>query len=356
MPIKAYIGLPRNGKSYEVVSQVILPSLRQGRRVVSNIAGLNEEAFRLILHAEGLTDDKIGQLVSVTHDQVLEPDFFRTDEDDKNGKITFVQPGDLVALDEVWRFWPETGNIPERHMNFFRTHGHMTHPITGFCFEVALITQDITDLNKKIRGVVAETYLMVKNTKIGSDKSYIVHVFARARTTKAGLIRTLAPRMYNPEFFPLYKSHSQHHDGDAAPVEANPDDRGNILKGALFKIVLPVGLLICCFAGYMLWRFFHPVTAENLEVKKTLPAVAQSQISESSVSEKPEVKTIWRVSGHYFKGGQLTVILQDAKKNTRYLQNPPNYKLSPLGFEVMLPDGSFATSWTAQSDSGGLLK
>src|SRR5450830_47456 len=118
MPINLYIGQSRSGKSYEVVTSPILSSLRAGRRVVSNIAGLNYLAMRELLISEGIPDHKVGLLVQVTHEQVLEEFFFRTDLDDKNGVETFVQPGDLVALDEVWRFWKKRGDLPPRHQNF----------------------------------------------------------------------------------------------------------------------------------------------------------------------------------------------------------------------------------------------
>lgn len=37
MPINIYTGLMRSGKSYEVVSEVIVPAIRKGRRVVTNV-------------------------------------------------------------------------------------------------------------------------------------------------------------------------------------------------------------------------------------------------------------------------------------------------------------------------------
>ena len=58
-----------------------------------------------LLEAEGMSRDSLGQLVQVEHAQVLEPTFWRTDKDAELGVEAFIQPGDLVALDEVWRFW-----------------------------------------------------------------------------------------------------------------------------------------------------------------------------------------------------------------------------------------------------------
>lgn len=350
MPIKAYVGLPRHGKSYEVVSEAILPALRQGRRVISNIAGLNQEAFHSILFGEGFSADKIGIIITVTHDQVLENNFFRTDEDDKNGTETFIQPGDLVALDEIWRFWKKRGNVPDRHLNFFRMHGHFTHPTTGLTCEVCLITQSIRDINENIRDVVAETYQMVKNTKVGSDKSYIVHIYQRGSISKSDFIRTLPPRFYNPDFFPLYKSHSQRKEGDAQAQEKNPDARGNILSGLFFKLGIPLALLLCLPAGIFIYRYMHPAPAHEVAAASV---VSPAGAVVNSVPQ-PGINDLWRVVGHYVKDSSITFIVQNSGGMVRMLVNPPTYKIAALSSSVELPEGGFATSW-AVFEKKGLL-
>ena len=62
MAIKAYTGIMGAGKTYEVVSVVIFNALRAGRRVISNIAGLNYPVFVDLL-VEG--DDPAGGIVEV---------------------------------------------------------------------------------------------------------------------------------------------------------------------------------------------------------------------------------------------------------------------------------------------------
>lgn len=358
MPTKAYIGLPRAGKSYEVVVNVILVALRQGRRVVSNIAGLNYEAMCQILFKEGIAQEHIGKLVLVDHSEVEKPTFWRTDKDEFEGIESFIQPGDLVALDEIWRFWKKRGEIHPRAQNFFRMHGHMPDPKTGLVCEIALITQSIRDINENIRDVVAETYQMVKNTKIGSDKSYIVHVFQRGSTAKADFIRTLPPRFYNPEFFSLYKSHSQHKEGDAQAVEKNPDDRANILKGGFFTFVVPVFLLFGAASLYFLWKFFNPVPDKVEALPSSVvsdPVVAPGHKNSEIVSSSPLVDAEWRVIGWYRTDDTFTVALQGANGFIRTIHNPPVYKLSFSGVEVELPEGGFATPWTAfNSQSKGV--
>jgi zona occludens toxin len=45
MPITAYTGLMGSGKSYECVSSVIVPAIKKGRRVVTNVDGIDSDAM-----------------------------------------------------------------------------------------------------------------------------------------------------------------------------------------------------------------------------------------------------------------------------------------------------------------------
>src|SRR3990167_5739314 len=106
MSIKCYGGRMGSGKTYEVVSMVILGALRSGRRVVSNIVGLNYDEMVLALAEEGVSADKVGELVTISHDDVFAPEFWLTDENAPTERPSHVlRPGDLLGLDEIWRFW-----------------------------------------------------------------------------------------------------------------------------------------------------------------------------------------------------------------------------------------------------------
>ncbi len=347
MPIKAYIGLPRAGKTYEVVCNVILPALRQGRRVISNIAGLNYEAFCQILFAEGLAQEKIGKLILIEHEKVTDSFFWRCDTDSEYGTETFIQPGDLIALDEIWRFWKKRGDIHPRAQNFFRTHGHMPHPETGLICEVALISQSLRDINENIRDVLAETYQMVKNSALGSDKSYIVHIYSRGSTSKDDFIRTLPPRFYNPEYFPLYKSHSQKKDGGADAVEDNPDDRGNILKGAFFKYAMPLSVLLLIAGIWQGWKFFHPdpkaaIASKNAPAASAVPA---------STPAKPTISysSTWRLIGYYRANHQTRFLLGDGSGRVRFYSDFKAAVFQAGETEIKLPDGDVVTNWTGSA-------
>lgn len=351
MSIKAYVGRMGSGKTYEVVSEVIVGALRRGRRVVSNIAGLDYDAIRELIEAEGVPGEHIGTLVQVSHDDVLKPEFWRTDKDNEQGVEAFIQPGDLVALDEIWRFWEgfASGKMPIRVMNFFRMHRHFTHAETGIACDVALITQDVLDISRKVRAVVEETYYMEKLTAVGSSKRYRVDIFQGTRTSRRPL-RSLQ-RSYDPRFFPLYSSHSQKKEGDADAREENIDGRGNILKGALFKIIIPVGLVVMAGAIYTVFTFFNPKPKAAQAVAGKPEASAPIKVSQRN--NTPEVSNDWRVVGYYDNGSGLALYLSDGHRS-RVLHNAPAYKVSGLSVEAFLPSGEAVTSWSG-GKSGGFL-
>ena len=359
MAIKAYVGRMGSGKTYEVVTEIILGGLRRGRRVVSNVAGLDFEAMKGILLREGLAEVSLGELVQIEHAQVLDPEFWRTDKDGEQGVDSFIRPGDLLALDEIWRFWSgfsvkgdDGQKRPDRVMNFFRMHRHFTHADTGVACDVALITQDVMDISRQVRAVIEETYRMQKLTAIGSTKRYRIDVFQGARTTRRPL-RQLQ-RSYNPAYFGLYRSHSQRKAGDAEACEENIDGRGNILRGAIFRIVLPVGALVFVASCVLLWRFFHPEsskpeTARAIEGGQT---VTQESLNQSrAVGESSQ----WRVVGYFEGAGGLSFLLRDDSRNVRVI-SPPRFKITALSAETFLPSGEAVTTWSGPGARGGIIE
>lgn len=95
MAISAYIGIPGSGKSYEAVCNVIIPAFTSGRRVVTNIYGLQKDKIT------ERYPDATGEIIVVDNDDVLKADFFPF----KGGEGSFCQFGDLIVIDEAWRIF-----------------------------------------------------------------------------------------------------------------------------------------------------------------------------------------------------------------------------------------------------------
>jgi zona occludens toxin len=282
MSIKVYTGRMGSGKTYEVVSVVILSALSRGRRVVSNIAGLKHDAIKKLLAAEGIKN--IGDLVQINHDDVVRPSFWLSDD---NKDESFLKPGDLLVLDEVWRFWDgfmSSRKMPACVMNFFRMHRHFTHSETGVSCDVVLITQDVMDISRSVRSVVEETYNMTKLTSLGLARRYRVDIYSGSRVSGRYPYKSLQ-RAYDKRYFPLYSSHSQKKEGDADAKEENIDDRGNILKGVFFKIIIPCAFIMFIFCAVYLWNLFHPEMKKP--AKQADKKSAQVVSSASSISSAP---------------------------------------------------------------------
>jgi zona occludens toxin len=277
MSIKLYTGRMGSGKSYEVVTVVILDAIRNGRRVVTNIAGINYGLMRSTLAKEGVELDSIGRIVSVDHDDVLKDTFWLVDQSSDD---SFIEPGDLLVLDEVWRFWEgfASPRMPEAVLNFFRMHRHFVNEKTGITCDVALISQDINDIGRKVKTVIEETYYMEKLTVLGSSKRYRVDVYSGQKKYRSSPVRSFQ-RAYNPDFFGFYSSHSQKNEDGVDAKEVNIDGRGNLLKSPFFKFVLPIVLVLMIWGGSSVWGFFHQQQKNKIEVpsvEMTVPGTVPS--------------------------------------------------------------------------------
>ena len=141
MPITAYVGVPRSGKSYEVVKSVIIAAVASGRRVVSNIYGLNEDKIKayILKNYKNVKPEQLGVLVLVDNATCVNENFLPSMEN----MDTFCKAGDLVIIDEVWRVWGSDKDIPKNHRSFIAEHGHFVHPETGVMSDLVVINQTV---------------------------------------------------------------------------------------------------------------------------------------------------------------------------------------------------------------------
>lgn len=351
MAIKSYVGIMGSGKTYEVASVVIFDAIKQGRRVISNIAGLNEAEYHRILESEGYDVSKLGKIVSIPHKMVLAEDFWLTDDPLRNiphiPDFQCIEAGDLVVLDEIWRFWDgfslkDSNGLkrPDSVMNFFRMHRQMVHPVTGVTCDIALITQDVSDLHRQVKGVVEETYRMTKLTAVGMPNRYRVDVFARTKIVKEPL-RSFQ-RNYEAKYFALYSSHSQKKEGGADAREVNIDKRGNILGGKIFTVILPLLVVVVIFAFYMLWGFFHP-KPKTPPVQTTTSSAANSAVPAAYNAPIPQPESEWHVHGFMLVNNVRHVVLENREGVYRYLINPD---IAQVGMDLKVNlDGVLVNNW-----------
>lgn len=358
MPINVYTGLMRSGKSYEVVSQVILEAVAQGRRVVTNVDGINGELIKAhVAKARRLDIQKLGDVVHCTNEQVFQADFLPYYDNTKNAiTTTFCQPGDLVCIDEAWRFWGTDCKLLAEHKSFFLEHGHFVHPVSKVACDLVLMIQDMGTLHRFVRNVVAFSFRTHKKVSLGLGNTYSVNMWEGAKMTKATLIGTWV-RRYEKAIFPLYSSFK----GGEQGKTVNVDKRQNILANKRLWIIgaLTIGV---GFAGvYVLIDFFsgsrfkkdaqpvaHNVAGSGTGARQTGPTTAQPVQATPQVSNTSEA---WRLVGTVQAGQRAFVVITDKDGHTR-LEHPSMFQ-GQGALMVGEVEGQRVATWTGAMAKSG---
>ena len=305
MALNCYTGLMGSGKSYEVVSTILINALAKGRRVVCNIDGLDEEAISEYIFSHFKDVKELGVLVHVSNDEVMLPGFFPTDKTIEDGKSR-VKAGDLVIIDECWRFWGTTNKISPEHTEFFRMHRHYVCSENGQGCDIAMMIQDIASLHRSVRAVVEFSTKTVKLKALGLHKKYRIEMYETGTLRGSTQLDTFV-KSYKPEIFPLYSSYK-----GGTGKEVVVDDRQNILKNRKWYFIIG-GIFSICFLVWSiryLWHYFHPAEYSN--------SVAMAGAAPSAVivdPSKSELRYVGKMS--VLNLGEMAVF-SDASGRLRY--------------------------------------
>lgn len=349
MAINAYIGLMGSGKSFEVVSSVIVPALLKGRRVVTNIDGINGPAItEYLITVKGGTADKLGQLVPVTNDDVTKAGFFP--DETKPDQPSIVQGGDLVCIDECWNFWGTDNKIADNseHMRFFRMHRHYTDPATGVTCDLALMIQDLGSLNRKIRPVIEMTTRTVKLKSVGAPKAYRVELFEGNKTTKLTKIDTFV-KLYDKAIFPLYKSYAA-----GSGSERSIDKRQNVLTNPRLWIMAVLVVAMLGAGGFFTYRFFQPKTHKVPPVASAsgVPAPVGSVTAKNEAAS--DFSPDWRYGGTFTANGESWAVVVDSGGRIR-VESPSVFTGKGVSAYGVV-DGHKVTPYSgSHGQSGGIL-
>ncbi len=262
--IYAICGRPRSGKSYESVVYHILPAIKSGRKVVTNVT-LNLDWFVKLFGKEVL------ELINVVDGQLNEfgkldrPfskfEHYQDDWRDENNKAP------LYVIDEAHMVLPNR-NLDASILEFYSLHGH-------YGIDIILLTQDLRKIHRDIKAMIEMTYYCAKNTAFGSDKTYTKKVRIGATTE----VVNTEQRKYKSAYFPAYQSHTQS-SGSVAEVMAN--DIKPIWKSWPFygsALFLLIGLSTF---GYLIF-------GEDESEAETKPAV--SQVKQVDAASSPAAQT-----------------------------------------------------------------
>jgi len=316
MAISAYVGLPGHGKSYEVVKSVIIPAISSGRRVVSNIYGLNKQLIEeyCLSKDKKLSQENLGELVVVDNDACLDADFYPYKNAIDNNIETFCKAGDLIIIDEAWRFFPKKEKINDNHFSFLSEHRHFTDK-NGISCDFVILNQDLTNLQRELVERIETTFKMTKLVAAGLKSRYRVDVFSGNKCWKTAKTASYQEK-YDKSVFPLYKSYETDNGRELVT-----DKRQNALSKSSIKYIAFIALIVFGFSFYKLFTFFKPTqeTAQEQPIE-SIPENNVAFIEEQNgflQSQSVPLSTQWRITGELQKSGKSFVILADNQGNLR---------------------------------------
>jgi zona occludens toxin len=231
MAIVLYSGLPGAGKSYSVVEYVLLPALKQGRAVYTNIK----------LNIVELAQEGINPLLL----PLPAPG-------ESHGWETLA-PGAVVVIDEAWQYWSsgtKASAIPEPEKQFFAMHRHK-QDAKGRSQSVVLVTQNPEQLASYVRGLVDKHFRAHKLDAVGAANRFRLDIYNGCTDREKDLVRSVQGK-YKKEVYKFYTSHTFAQVTDVTDVdERSIDDRASVWKNPAVLFGIPGGFLALVVAGFL---------------------------------------------------------------------------------------------------------
>lgn len=189
--INLLLGRPRSGKSYESVAFHVLPALREGRKIITNLP-LKLDHFKLVF-GEDVINDLIeikNPTKEIRHRFSVLSDY----ETDWSHPETGIGP--LFVIDEC-HFAIRRGKTAQDVEEWYSMHGHQN-------IDVLLMTQSYGKMDRNILEMVQLMYRVSKMTAMGMENRYVRKVYDGFKGAEVNQ----DTRVYESQYFPFYKSHT----------------------------------------------------------------------------------------------------------------------------------------------------
>lgn len=359
MAIEAYTGLPGSGKSYSVVEHVIVPSIREGRVVVTNIPLVRDALLGLY----GVEGSDIVQL----------PDGWDGDDE----LVERFPHGAVVVLDEVWRRWPsglKAMAARQADKAFLAEHRHLVDE-KDRSTRVVLVTQDLQQVSAWVRALVQTTYRTTKLNAVGATTRYRVDVYQGAvtgqRPAASQRLRTEFGA-YKAEIFELYCSATKSKTGRVGD-ESTADGRAVVWRSTKFRLLVLAMVVLPIFASFTGWRSYQSFagvdTRESLEPRDSVreevtpPApVAPARVPVApagvlvQVATEPALSRYWRVAAVVWRENGSGLVVLDSPTGQRTVPVDLCEQFAGGVDWFCDVDGERVTGWSGQPDRGSVWR
>lgn len=257
MAIHFHEGLPGAGKSYEACVFHILPALKAGRQVITNIRGINWAKFAELLDEP----EEYVRMLLIYIEPAEQDEGEEALQRVKNDFADKTPDNAMIVWDEVQDYFP-SGNykLPHNQQKFWTEHRHRG-------LEIVIMGQDRDDVHKIIRSRIEDIVYFLKLTAIGRANQYKweqLQKQAKGRFVKIGS----GVRTYEEKYFGLYMSHRR----EGVKASVYQTSRSNVLKNSrALSMGVPLAFVGAFYAIYHLYGFFNPQPtkpASSVQVQK----------------------------------------------------------------------------------------
>ncbi|HEY8940772.1 MAG TPA: zonular occludens toxin domain-containing protein [Cellvibrio sp.] len=292
-------GLPGSGKSYEACVMHILPALKAGRDVITNINGINHEKFSELTSIPVAVLKKM--LVCISH----------SDCDDEEQRLELVKADfflktkkdSMVVIDEIQDMFPTKRQpVTPEWSKWIASHRHEG-------LDIVLMGQDRRDVHPIWRRRIQRLLTFNKLQAVGADSSYR-WVCLEATSPEKFKEVSSGVRRYDKQYFGLYASHTQGTENKSV----YKDNRANILKNKNLQAAVIAFIFLAWYGISHTIAFFNP--QEKKPIAKTEPENHQPQNPHTvtQVNNKPEAKPAEPVAEKEPERPSLDIFDQEARR------------------------------------------
>jgi zona occludens toxin len=280
MAITVYAGKTGSGKSYNAIANVILPALKSGRTVVTNISVYKSEIFEEYPYANLIT-------VPMTVDK---------SEVETVVNMANYPSGSVYVWDESGKMFPtgwKQNLVPPPVLTFFTEHRHSVST-DGYAGEIFLLCQDVSQLAKWIRDLVQQTYIHEKLDKHGLSDQFRVDIYdGPVATNRSKSVEKIDSKLgrYKDDIYRFYSSYTQSESITDTALEDNPDKRASYL-GKYKQYALTVALGLPLSIWIFIASFNNMFGSDDLKNSQSVVVEETSNLV-SSIDPKKLHKTVY---------------------------------------------------------------
>lgn len=306
MAANGYFGKPGSGKSYSVVEYVVIPALKKGRHVVTNIP----------LEVELLESVFGGRITQLPLDVL-----------DCEDLAALLPHGCVAVIDEVWRRWPsgqKVNRVSQADLQLLKEHRHRVDA-EGNSMQIVLVSQDPGDLASWVRKLIAHSFHMSKLDSVGLDSKFSIKVYQGCPVGEripAKLLIRDAHGTYRPEVYQYYRSATQSQASDLSVGDEKAMDKRATVWGSWQMIALLLFVPFAVLCGAYLLSYYLGMADRAAEKQARLnpaaerrvvaapapplPSIASAQASPVSAQQAqaapapagPVLSGLWRIVGY----------------------------------------------------------